>query len=301
MVYDYRRLIDNIYDGLYFVDLKRRITFWNKGAERITGYRAQDVVGSRCADKILMHVNAEGVSLCKGLCPLAQTMVDGQPRQAEVFLHHKQGHRLPIWVRVMPLEDETGQIIGGVELFTDISHQATTRARIEELEQLAMLDTLTQMPNRRNMEGQLETCFHELHRFQIRFGLLFIDIDHFKQVNDNYGHAAGDRVLQVVAQTLMSAVRPFDIFGRWGGEEFIGLVRNINLPQLVEIGNRMRLLIARSAAEIDHQTLTVTASMGATQVRTDDTVGSLIQRADSLMYRSKQTGRNRLTSDLDIS
>ena len=95
----YRTIVENMHDGLYFVDRERRITYWNRGAERITGYSAAEVVGTSCADNILVHVDALGRQLCQGSCPLIAAMADGAAHEAEVFLHHKQGHRLPVWVR----------------------------------------------------------------------------------------------------------------------------------------------------------------------------------------------------------
>ena len=107
----YRDLVENMHDGIYFVDRERRITYWNKGAERITGYSAAEVVGKSCADNILVHVDALGRQLCKGSCPLVASMADGAPHEAEVYLHHKQGHRLPVWVRTSPLPAADGTVL----------------------------------------------------------------------------------------------------------------------------------------------------------------------------------------------
>src|SRR6478672_12515562 len=84
----YKDVIDNLYDGVYFVDRDRVITYWNNGAERITGYKRKDVIGRSCRDNLLNHVTAAGVQLCLGRCPLAACMEDGIPKEAEVFLHH---------------------------------------------------------------------------------------------------------------------------------------------------------------------------------------------------------------------
>jgi PAS domain S-box-containing protein len=99
----YKDVIDNLYDGVYFVDRERVITFWNKGAERISGYSSQQVIGHSCRDNLLNHVTAHGVQLCQGQCPLAACMEDGRPREADVFLHHADGQRIPILVRAAPM------------------------------------------------------------------------------------------------------------------------------------------------------------------------------------------------------
>jgi diguanylate cyclase (GGDEF)-like protein len=105
----------------------------------------------------------------------------------------------------------------------------------------------------------------------------------------------GDQVLQVVARTLRAAVRPYDMVGRWGGEEFVGIIRNVDAARLEEIGNRLRELIGNSALPYQDRVLRVTVSIGATLALAHDTIESLVHRADILMYTSKQLGRNRLT------
>lgn len=104
-------------EGVYFVDREGQIVFWNKAAERITGFSAEEVIGRRCAANLLMHVDEGGNGLCKKLCPLAATLKDGTSREAEVFLHHKNGHRVPVLLRVKPMKDERGSVVGGIQFF----------------------------------------------------------------------------------------------------------------------------------------------------------------------------------------
>ena len=122
-----------------------------------------------------------------------------------------------------------------------------------------------------------------------------MDIDHFKRLNDTYGHEAGDKVLKTVAQTLKAAIRPYDLVGRWGGEEFLGVIRNAETATLEEIGNRLRLLVDKSSVQFKDERLSVTISVGGTLVAKGDNRETVVARADRLMYRSKQDGRNRLT------
>lgn len=297
MAVRYKDILDNIYDGVYFVDTDRKITYWNKAAERITGYAAADVVGTRCSDNILMHVDGHGKNLCLSGCPLAETIRDGKLREAEVFLHHRSGMRLPVKVRISPLCDEAGVIIGGVELFADNSSIVAFRERLRELEYFALIDPLTRVANRRAVEMYLHQQIEEIKRYGIRAGLLFMDIDDFKIVNDTYGHTTGDAVLSMVAQTMVGNVRPFDIVGRWGGEEFIAILRNVDACSLIESGKRLCMLVGESFLDTDSSNVRVTLSGGATQLRPDDTVERALHRADTLLYESKRQGKNRITSD----
>jgi diguanylate cyclase (GGDEF)-like protein/PAS domain S-box-containing protein len=291
----YRTIVENMHDGLYFVDRERRITYWNKGAERITGYTADEVVGTSCANNILVHVDALGRELCKGSCPLIASMADGATHEAEVFLHHKLGHRLPVWVRTSPLRGPDGGFTGAIELFTEISSRAALLAQVEELKKLALLDALTGLPNRRHMEAQLHARLEELRRSRVGFGLLFIDVDHFKLVNDRHGHDVGDQVLTVVANTLSLSVRPFDTVCRWGGEEFAGIFPHTDPDLLRAIAERLRVLMAHSRVYTEVGVLTVTVSIGGAVARADDSPATLVKRADERMYASKADGRNRVT------
>ncbi|WP_224962910.1 sensor domain-containing diguanylate cyclase [Geomonas subterranea] len=291
----YKKIIGDLRDGLYIVDLDRKIVFWNHAAERISGYSAEEVVGKPCADNILCHVDDVGLNLCCSECPLASTIEEGTPHDAEVFLHHKNGHRIPVSVRVIPLTDDSGTVIGGVEMFSDSSHQAVNELRLQELEKLALLDGLTQLANRRYLDRELESRLEELNRYDIPFGILFMDIDDFKGVNDRYGHETGDRVLQFVAGTLSANSRPFDLYGRWGGEEFVGIIRNVTAANLKHLGQRLRRLVEKSFVLVEGEALRVTISIGATMAVENDTVQTLLSRADALMYQSKAAGKNRLT------
>src|SRR5512134_1518746 len=107
----YKRILDNLYDGVYLVDPDRRITYWNSGAERITGYRPDEAMGRRCQD-LLVHLDEQGKSLCLDGCPLSWTMANGQLLETEIYLHHRDGYRVPISVRAAPIRDGTGRVVG---------------------------------------------------------------------------------------------------------------------------------------------------------------------------------------------
>lgn len=292
----YKDIIDNLYDGIYFVDRDRVITYWNKGAERITGYSPTQTLGRSCRDNLLNHVTASGVLLCQNHCPLAAVMEDGREREVEVFLHHAQGHRLPVMIRATALRDETGKIIGAIETFSNNTHVINTRRQLREMHRAAMTDPLTGIGNRRHLEGRLRAIIAEFQDGASHAGLLSIDVDHFKEFNDSYGHNTGDIVLRMVAQTMRHALRATDTTGRWGGEEFIAIVHDVrDEDDLRAAAEKVRALVEHSRLDINGQGLTVTVSIGGTMLLAGDTPDSFVGRADQLMYRSKQAGRNRVT------
>ena len=288
----YKELLDSLSDGVYFVDLKGRVTYWNKTAERLTGYAAQEIVGKACADNFLKHVDEVGVELCTSHCPLKGVMMDGDPRECNVFMHHKLGHRVPVYVRATPMRDDAGSIIGAVELFTDSSRDLDARAEVEKLRKEILTDELTSVGNRRYAiitQSRLETALFE---DKVPYGVLMADIDHFKQVNDTFGHPAGDAVLVMVAQTLKSTLRPLDVICRWGGEEFIVLVPNITEDALGEMGERLRGLLTTTWIDRPEGRINVTVSLGGAVAERSESAESVIERADRQLYLSKKHGRN---------
>ncbi len=291
----HKQLIDNLYDGVYFVDTERRITYWNKGAERITGYLSEMVVGTFCNQNLLSHITDNGKHLCEDGCPLLDTLHDGNLREAEVHLRHAEGHRVPVLIRTTPILDEKQNIVGAVEVFSNNQSLFSIRRKVTELEQKAFYDALTGLANRAYTETKLKAAIVEYRQHRLSFGLLFIDVDHFKSINDTFGHEAGDKVLQTIARNLSLHLRETDTCGRWGGEEFVVIAMNVDERRLRLIAEKVRAMIASSMIKVGERGLRVTVSIGATLARTEDDPAALIQRADGLMYRSKQNGRNLVT------
>jgi diguanylate cyclase (GGDEF)-like protein/PAS domain S-box-containing protein len=290
----YKNLLDNLYDGVYFVDSDRRITYWNRGAERLTGYEAPEVIDCYCRDDILMHVDEKGNKLCEtSLCPAVKTLQDGRAREEELYLHHKRGHRLPVAIRVAPILSPDGKIVGAVEVFSDNTPRMISKQTIEELQRIALLDPLTEVGNRRYAEMNLKFRLAEQERYGWPFGILFIDIDHFKTINDRFGHEIGDDVLRMTARTLAGSLRSFDLVSRWGGEEFLALIINVDPGSLLSVAEKLRRMVEQSSITYDSENIRVTVSIGGTLALNSDGVETIVRRADELMYRSKTEGRNR--------
>lgn len=292
----YKEILDSLQDGVYYLDRNRVITFWNRGAEKITGYAADQVIGKSCRNNILNHVNEQGVVMCNDHCPMAATMQDGKPREVYAYLHHAEGYRVPVQIRSAVLRDENGNIVGAVETFNKGVSPENKERRIRKLQHTALLDPLTSIGNRRHLESRLKVRMVDFIENQLPFGLLFCDIDHFKPINDTFGHNLGDKVLRMVAQTLRANIRETDTMGRWGGEEFLVILQDIDAESLLMIGEKLLNLVRKSHLFLpDKRILSVTISIGGTLVQTNDTIDSMVDRADRLMYQSKANGRNRIT------
>jgi diguanylate cyclase (GGDEF)-like protein/PAS domain S-box-containing protein len=295
----YREILDNLYDGIFFVDTDGHITYWNRGAASLTGYSAADVVGRNYCD-IFKPLDKHGNNLCESsTCPIRRVLESSQLHDVEAYVCHKEGHLLPISIRIAPVREVDRHFVVAVEIHSSSSPRYAMRQRLEELQEMAMHDPLTGIANRRFVEISLAARLEELRRYGFSFAILFTDVDNFKQVNDRYGHSVGDRVLKMISATLAHSLRSFDVIGRWGGEEFVTLLVNILPEDLHALSDRLRRLVEKSQLTLDNgETVGVTVSIGATIARIVDTTDSLVERADKLMFESKRRGRNLVSIEL---
>ncbi len=163
---------------------------------------------------------------------------------------------------------------------------------VEKHRELALKDALTSMWNRQALNEELEKEFARWQRYETPFSLVVWDLDHFKHVNDKYGHAAGDKVLKTFAQTFMKATRDTDFVARFGGEEFVGIFPETKLNDALTLANKIRDKVASSKFHYQGEPVPITASAGIATIHDDDTIDSLLQRADKMLYTAKSKGRN---------
>lgn len=289
-----RDLLDHVHDGLCFVDPSMTVVFWNRGAERLTGYAAAEVVGTRYGDSVLVAADPEGLALEGHESVLEDALNAGETRSARVFCRHRDGHAVPLSLRAVPIEDQDGVVAGAALSFSDDAENRHLREQVVRLSRAASTDALTGLPNRRAFDEALDLAFYRFERHGHLFGLILLDLDHFKSVNDRFGHATGDLMLQAVARTLGTVRRRDETAARWGGEEFTVLVQPVDgIPDLAAAADRIQRTIARTSIYAGKERVAVTASLGATLVRAEDDPERLIARADALLYSSKAAGRNR--------
>jgi diguanylate cyclase (GGDEF)-like protein len=225
---------------------------------------------------------------------VTDALSSGKQIEIRLYLHHKAGHRLPVDVKIAPMLDSTGTIIGAVQIFSDNSDKEALLERIEDLEKKAYRDYLTGLANRNYTEICLKERYEELLRYGWPFGLVFCDVDNFKAVNDQFGHDVGDKVLKMVAQALAQNTRSFDLIGRWGGDEFVALILNVDEEKFANVTERFRILVEQSEIMVGSEKINVTISVGATIAKQGESVVDLLKKTDQLMYRSKSTGGNRV-------
>jgi diguanylate cyclase len=170
------------------------------------------------------------------------------------------------------------------------------------LEEQSKVDPLTGIHNRRVFEESIEAELQRFIRYNQPFSLIFFDIDRFKDINDNYGHDAGDRVLKAIAKRVNEMIRKPDIFARYGGEEFVIILPEITIEHGVTVSEKLRKEIENAVFEYEGERVPITISIGITEVNeSDKQYESIVSRADSYMYQAKEKGRNKVVSDQDMN
>ena len=299
----YRLLTEDAQDVLWRTDARLIVTYISPADERLRGFRADEVVGRHVFDMF----NDEGVAVVKAMIARrAQEEASGTPVG---FLNFQVQHRCKdghlIWGEVLSKTDRNaqGEIIG----YHGITREITERKRLEEqVRQLAFHDPLTHLANRRLMLEHVEQAMSASKRSHHHGALLFLDLDNFKSLNDTHGHSVGDLLLIEVAERLKACVREADTVARFGGDEFVVLVCELDtkqheaVAQAATIAEKIRtrladpyvLHAAPTAPAIEHR---CTASIGVAVFHgRDESQNSVIDRADAAMYQAKEDGRNRI-------
>lgn len=291
------QLAEKLPYGLYIVSPDRTILFWNDEAERITGYTREEMVGRKCATTNLHHLDEKGTPLCQTYCPLLQCMDEEKTKTKKLIFTHKNGFRVVISAHFIPLTDDQGRITMVAEVFEELSLLDRNTSLVKNLYSLAYHDPLTHLPNRGLLEATLRMRFSEFHRLHESFAVLFVDIDHFHEFNEQYGHLAGDSMLKVIAESMKQSSHKTDTIGRWGGEEFLGIFLIKDKKDTMVIANRLQKTVNQAFIPYDSEKLHITMSIGITAVQEEDTMPSIISRADHYMYRAKNMGRNTIITD----
>ncbi len=289
-----KKAIEDAADAIIILDDQAYPEYINSAGVELTGYDLRTMQELHTEEWILAPLVAEpGVVRYISLEEILPN--DRDIAEDYVFVHHQHGIWLPVHMRLVKIPDEDGQPAGYITYLKDARALMNMLDRMSELEQHALIDTLTGLPNRRSIEQEIQMRLDAFRRYGHAMALFILDIDHFKRVNDNYGHNLGDLVLRNVASVIRGSLRTPDVVGRWGGEEFVGVLAGAAADSIEDVLTRIRQDVAAARLEFQGQPISVTASIGATLPIEDDTPRTCMQRADTALYTSKETGRNRIT------
>lgn len=290
-----KNVLNNLYEGAYILDTDRKILFWNRAAEEITGYKAEEVAGRHCRNNILRHTDKEGHQLCLTNCPMVKVIKEGVYVEDEVYLHHKSGYRLMVSVKGIPILKENN-VVGVIELFRPI----LPASGVEETDliNLAMKDPLTHLYNRKGFEFIYPIRQKEMFLLNYYVGCMYFDVNNFKQINDTYGHKMGDKVLIAISKIFLNILRYSDIAVRMGGDEFLLIVFVKKKKDINTIGNKIVKIVNSSFIEYKKNIIKFSISAGGTVLKKREDISDAIERADKLMYQAKKNKKEIFISDI---
>jgi diguanylate cyclase (GGDEF)-like protein/PAS domain S-box-containing protein len=284
----YAELVRNVSAyGIYMVDKQGRIQSWNRGAANITGYAERDVIG-----KPYDMVFAEsGVREAQPLKTMTYARTNGHCREDQ-NRRKRSGEEFVAHITLDAVRGPGGEIIAYVEVFNDITEQ---KRREEQLYLRATRDPLTGLYSRGHFTELATIEIDRARRFAEPLSVAILDIDHFKKVNDTYGHEAGDKTIICLANTCARFIRKIDILGRIGGEEFALVLPRANKEPAVEILQRLRIKLAEQRVPVLDKDINFTVSIGIATLRpTTRDLAELLRNADASLYKAKREGRNRV-------
>lgn len=288
----FRNVLEELQVGVYFTDRARRIVFWNAGAERITGYLRQEVVGRLCRDNVLLHCDHQQNVVCATCCPLAESMADGKAREASLFLRHKTGHRIPIRIHTLPIREPSGAIIGAAECFQRQRFLPHPERREDPC---GSPYALSGIPEYGFMISELRARLARMNEGGPPFGILCVGVDHFEELRISRGYEACETVLHVIASTLQNTIRPGDCLGAWSAGRLMLVLAAPAADGLARAGERLRGLVACSRVVWWGDPVPFRISGGATMAKAGDTIDGLVRRAEHGLETSLAQGGDRVT------
>lgn len=279
------------------IDKDLHISFCNEIMGKVVGIHHHDIIG-RHQDEVMLEAHHKKTGIKLGDLQITEWINSVKYHQEAMderffILHTAEDKHYKFYRMTL----STGEhVILGTDITELINTQNELNVALEKLDLLARTCDLTGIPNRRHVIEFTKREFARARRYSSSFSIVFVDVDHFKRINDTYGHAIGDKAIIHVANLLNEELRETDIVGRIGGEEFAILLPDTNESNAVYFANRLRETLFNSSIEVDNNnTLKITASFGVTEFnKNDKDYADIFTRADDALYTAKNSGRNKV-------
>lgn len=268
--------------AIFISDVEGTIQRVNATFTQLTGYTEEEAVG---ANPRILNSGRQDRDFYE---QMFRTVRETGHWQGEIWNRRKNGEIFPLHEIVTAIRDDQGEIEYYIAMFHDITRQKELEAALEHQ---AFYDTLTDAANRGYFESLLEQEARRAQRYEHPCSLLLLDIDHFKRINDTFGHEVGDEVLRCLVQALKGRLREADILGRWGGEEFVVLLPGTDAERGQHVAEQLREQVTTTTFPCVGL---VTISLGVAEYRPGEPVKDWVKRADEAMYAAKEGGRNRV-------
>ena len=290
------RLLDAADDAAIIIDAGSRIRYANDAMYALSGYAAGSLPGQPIEALLPDAVREQhGAQIGAYLAGYKKSRVLGHKRHFAI--RHRDGTMLPIVLKAMDLgtlDDENFMGAFFIDQRRELAIEQQNAARWQQLQRIALSDPLTQLPNRRAFEIDAVRTAARSRRSGHPMTIGIADIDFFKRVNDQHGHAAGDAVLQAIAAIILAQARAADVVARVGGEEFGLLFPHTDVARARQVAERIRLAVAAAQVDVEHAPITATISIGLAPLPADGDWKAGFTQADAALYQAKKNGRNRV-------
>lgn len=278
------KFFENTQDALLVTDSKRIILSVNKAFTEISGYSAENILGKDVKKLFFYEEESE-----KTFQAILNALAEEKNWRGELWTRKKNDSPYPVSISISAVISQQGEINNYIYLFSDISERKKTE---EKLTQMAWHDTLTELPNRLLFQKAITNAIQEYAQKQRRFAVFFLDLDGFKSINDQYGHAKGDQILQMVARRLEGSLRQIDIVARLGGDEFGVLLQKTGDIETVRKTAQNLSKKINAPYKLDEEQVQLSASIGISFYPEYDTLEDLLIAADTAMYQAKKKPQN---------
>ena len=288
----FQSLMSSADDGIAFTNSEGVVTRWNDAMESLTSVVAEAIIDQEWSPEALHFTHSES-NADEELDLVRCCLATGNVFSRSMVIHQPGGPSIPVHVKVTPVTGSQPGVLGTVVIVEDLSEQKVMLRKLENLHQKSTLDGLTGMANRAYFDEQLEISTKLAQLGKESFSLVICDIDHFKRVNDVYGHPAGDDAIRCFAEIMKAHSRDGDIVARYGGEEFLLLTPKCDNATTARRAELIREALERTRLEaIGGES--ITASFGVTEFQPGDSPETVLARADRALLKAKDNGRNRV-------
>ncbi len=289
----HHRLLEAMNDAAIYVDFDGRVLTWNRAAEKLTGRNSSSMLHQSLSAEVIGLKSLSGGRLVEERCPIRQALKMQVAVNQNLLLVHVDSRQLPVNFNTLLVHNAKRELCGAIFMIRDASEKADLEEQVQNLHEIATTDNLTTVSNR----AELSRCLPEFVENHLRLAqsgsLIICDIDHFKRINDTYGHPAGDEALVTFASVLKQLSRAGDVVARYGGEEFVLLCANCDNAAATSRAEDIRRAIeATPIPSLRSQCMT--ASFGVTEIQLGDSDETLLARADRALLLAKDSGRNRV-------
>jgi diguanylate cyclase (GGDEF)-like protein len=282
-----------MYDAVVFIDVGGQVTLWNRGAERLTGIPGSSICQRLWQPGLLRMSDEKGQSVGQTDCPVHCAIRSGVQSLRRLTIRGRTGQSLAVDSHAIPVTGDDGAMLGVILLFHDATSETSLEQRCQSLHEKSTMDPLTKVANRAEFD-RVHALFVAAHQQQqVPCSLMICDLDRFKEVNDTYGHQAGDEVIKCLAALLKSSCRPGDLVARYGGEEFVLLCADCDNAAATRRAEQVRARLA-SIPQPKLGGRAVTVSFGVTEIQPGDTPETMLRRADRALLLAKAKGRNQV-------